>query len=188
MPINEIVIFPNYAALAQFGQHHVTRETAVRQPFLDLLRAAAGQRGWSLEPEFPMQGSRGSRIVVDAALRDAFWRVHGYWEAKDSDDDLEAEVRHVFNRGCPDSDKHRTLCRFTKGDLSIRPERWRRRFGPCLSVSPRYWRAQSFQTPAPLSIQSAMVPLEPLQPGKDGASVREGGRTVISICKVVWRA
>jgi len=61
-----------YAALAQFDQHHVTRETAVRQPFLDLLRAAAGQRGWSLEPEFPMQGSRGHRIVVDAALRDAF--------------------------------------------------------------------------------------------------------------------
>ena len=42
-----------YSALAQFDQHHVTRETAVRQPFLDLLRAAAGQRGWSLEPEFP---------------------------------------------------------------------------------------------------------------------------------------
>ena len=92
-----------YAALAQFGQHHVTRETAVRQPFLDLLRAAAGQRGWSLEPEFPMQGSRGTRIVVDAALRDAFWRVHGYWEAKDSDDDLEAEVRRKFNQGYPDS-------------------------------------------------------------------------------------
>ena len=69
-----------YAALAQFDQHHVTRETAVRQPFLDLLRTAAGQRGWSLEPEFPMQGSRGHRIVVDAALRDTFWRVHGYWE------------------------------------------------------------------------------------------------------------
>jgi predicted helicase len=57
-----------YAALAQFHQHHVTRETAVRQPFLDLLRAAAGQRGWSLEPEFPMQGSRGHRIVVDDYL------------------------------------------------------------------------------------------------------------------------
>ena len=67
-----------YAALSQFDQHHVTRETAVRHPFLDLLRAAAGQRGWSLEPEFPMQGNRGNRIVVDAALRDAFWRVHGY--------------------------------------------------------------------------------------------------------------
>jgi predicted helicase len=92
-----------YGALAQFDQHHVTRETAVRQPFLDLLRAAAGQRGWSLEPEFPMQGNRGNRIVVDAALRDNFWRVHGYWEAKDTDDDLEAEVRRKFSQGYPDS-------------------------------------------------------------------------------------
>jgi hypothetical protein len=92
-----------YAALAQFDQHHITRETAVRQPFLDLLRAAAGQRGWSLEPEFPMQGNRGHRIVVDAALRDAFWRIHGFWEAKDTDDDLEAEVRRKFDQGYPDS-------------------------------------------------------------------------------------
>ena len=92
-----------YGALAQFDQHHVTRETAVRQPFLDLLRAAAGQRGWSLEPEYPMQGNRGNRIVVDAALRDAFWRVHGYWEAKDTDDDLEAEARRKFSQGYPDN-------------------------------------------------------------------------------------
>ena len=92
-----------YGALAQFDQHHVSRETAVRQPFLDLLRAAAGQRGWSLEPEYPMQGNRGNRIVVDAALRDAFWRVHGYWEAKDTDDDLEAEARRKFSQGYPDN-------------------------------------------------------------------------------------
>jgi hypothetical protein len=92
-----------YAALAQFDQHHVSCETAVRQPFLDLLRSAAARRGWSLEAEFPMQGSRGSRIVVDAALRDTFWRTHGFWEAKDSDDDLEAEVRRKFDQGYPDN-------------------------------------------------------------------------------------
>ena len=92
-----------YAALAKFDQHHVARETAVRQPFLDLLRAAAAQHGWSLEAEFPMQGFRGTRIVLDAALRDSFWRVHGYWEAKDSDDDLEAEVRRKFGQGYPDN-------------------------------------------------------------------------------------
>ena len=42
-PANKLVL-AHYAALAQFDQHHVTRETAVRQPFLDLLRAAAGPR------------------------------------------------------------------------------------------------------------------------------------------------
>ena len=90
-----------YAALAQFDRHLVTRETAVRQPFLDLLRAAAGPRGLTVEAEFPMSGARGHRIVVDAALRDAFWRPLGYWEAKDSDDDLEAEARKKFELGYP---------------------------------------------------------------------------------------
>ena len=33
-----------YAARAQFDRHRVTHESAVRQPFLDLLRAAAGPR------------------------------------------------------------------------------------------------------------------------------------------------
>ena len=75
-----------YAALAQFDQHRVTRETAVRQPFLDLLRAAASPRGLTVEAEFPMSGTRGHRIIVDAALRDAFWRPHGYWEAKAAGD------------------------------------------------------------------------------------------------------
>lgn len=46
-----------------------------------------------------MSGARGHRIIVDASLRDAFWRSHGYWEAKDSEDDLEAEARKKFDLG-----------------------------------------------------------------------------------------
>ena len=98
---NHKLVQAYYAALAQFDQHRVTRETAVRQPFLDLLRAVAGPRGLTVEAEFPMSGTRGHRIVVDAALRDAFWRPHGYWEAKDSGDDLEAEARKKFDLGYP---------------------------------------------------------------------------------------
>lgn len=98
---NHKLVQSYYAALAQFDQHRVTRETAVRQPFLDLLRAAAGARGLTVEAEFPMSGARGNRIILDAALRDAFWRPHGYWEAKDTGDDLEAEVRKKFELGYP---------------------------------------------------------------------------------------
>ena len=83
-----------YAALAQFDQHRVTRETAVRQPFLDLLRAAASPRGLTVEAEFPMSGARGHRIVVDAALRDAFWRLHGYWEPAQRAQPQPASLRH----------------------------------------------------------------------------------------------
>jgi hypothetical protein len=42
-----------------------------------------------------MSGARGNRIVVDAALRDAFW------EAKDTGDDFEAEARRKFDLGYP---------------------------------------------------------------------------------------
>ena len=64
MPSHELrptlkLVLAYYAALAQFDQHRGTRESTVRQPFLDLLRAAAGPRGLTLEAEFPMSGSRG---------------------------------------------------------------------------------------------------------------------------------
>jgi hypothetical protein len=90
-----------YAALAQFDHHRVTRETAVRQPFLDLLRAAAGPRGLTVEADYPLSGARGFSLSAlsgkragegrgFAALRDGFSRPHGYSEAKDSGGGLEA--------------------------------------------------------------------------------------------------
>ena len=66
-----------YAALAQFDQHRVTRETGVRQPFLDLLRAAASPRGLTVETEFPGQGARSQPMTLAVALRDGFSRPLG---------------------------------------------------------------------------------------------------------------
>jgi hypothetical protein len=44
------LVQPYCLILAQFDQHRVTRETAVGQPFLVLLRATAAQRSRPLEP------------------------------------------------------------------------------------------------------------------------------------------
>ena len=52
-------------------------------------------------PEHSMAGSQNRRIVVDGALMDNFRLTHGYWEAKDADDDLPAEVVRKFERGYP---------------------------------------------------------------------------------------
>ena len=41
------------------------------------------------------------RIVVDGALMDNFRLTHGYWEAKDEDDDLPSEVVRKFEKGYP---------------------------------------------------------------------------------------
>ena len=48
-----------------------------------------------------MSTGQGRRIVVDGALVDDFRLTHGYWEAKDDDDDLPAEVERKFAAGYP---------------------------------------------------------------------------------------
>ena len=44
---------------------------------------------------------RNRRIVVDGALMDDFRLTHGYWEAKDEDDDLPSEVVRKLEAGYP---------------------------------------------------------------------------------------
>ena len=90
-----------YAALDQFARLGVTHETAVRAAFQSLLETCARQCGWTLVPEFALNTRRGKRIVADGALLDDFRLTHGYWEAKDIDDDLPTEVERKFQAGYP---------------------------------------------------------------------------------------
>ncbi len=90
-----------YAALDQFARLGVTHETAVRAAFQSLLETCARQCGWTLVPEFALNIRRGKRIVADGALIDDFRLTHGYWEAKDIDDDLPTEVERKFQAGYP---------------------------------------------------------------------------------------
>ena len=90
-----------YAALDQFNRLGVTHETAVRSAFQSLLQHCARQFNWTLVPEHSMTGNRNNRIAVDGALIDDFKLPHGYWEAKDEDDDLPSEVLRKFERGYP---------------------------------------------------------------------------------------
>ena len=41
------------------------------------------------------------RNIPDGSVKDALRMVRGYWEAKDPDDDLDAEIAKKFNRGYP---------------------------------------------------------------------------------------
>ena len=90
-----------YESLGRFGQIGVTHETAVRSAFQSLLESCARQVDWTLVPEHAIALRRNKRIVVDGALIDAFNLPHGYWEAKDIDDDLDAEVERKFAAGYP---------------------------------------------------------------------------------------
>src|SRR5438445_4379240 len=82
-----------YNALNQFGQLNISHETAVRQAFASLLSTCARPWDWTLVSEFPITLPTKKLIRVDGAILTAFKQQHGYWEAKDSKDELEKEIK-----------------------------------------------------------------------------------------------
>ena len=90
-----------YESLERFHSIGVSHETAVRDAFADLLKSCGRQFGWTLVSEWQMKRSRTRRIFVDGALVDNYRLTHGFWEAKDTHDDLEKEVQKKFDVGYP---------------------------------------------------------------------------------------
>ena len=68
---------------------HVSHETGIRSAFQALLQTLAKEQGLTLVTEQPVEGTR---IRPDGTLRDAFNLPRGYWESKDTKDDLEVEI------------------------------------------------------------------------------------------------
>lgn len=92
----------NYArSLQEFASRGISHETAVRSAFQTLLDDSARQVGWKLVPEYPLQRRGRMPLRVDGALVDEFNLPHGFWEAKDSGDDLEKEIKAKFALGYP---------------------------------------------------------------------------------------
>ncbi|MDR3451551.1 MAG: N-6 DNA methylase [Rhodoferax sp.] len=77
------------------------RETIVREAFKDLLKAWGKQQGLIFLAEYPLKTATKANIAVDGALLHELRMPLGYWEAKDADDDLDAEVTKKFKKGYP---------------------------------------------------------------------------------------
>ncbi len=90
-----------YESLNAFERLGVAHETAVRSAFQSLLETCGKPFRWTLVPEHSIALPQNRRIRVDGALIDEFNLPHGYWEAKDTDDDLPAEVERKFAAGYP---------------------------------------------------------------------------------------
>ncbi len=75
----------------------MTHETAVRSAFQNLLATSAQSAKWDLIPEQTL--ANGKR--PDGTLRDSFNLPRGYWEAKDTRDDLDHEIRKKITLGYP---------------------------------------------------------------------------------------
>src|ERR1043166_9653337 len=80
-----------YRDLHQLSLLYHTTEGGVSPAFATLLRHCASQCHWTLAEQYPLK--RGQSILYpDGALLDTFRLVHGWWEAKDTQDDLAREA------------------------------------------------------------------------------------------------
>lgn len=78
----------------------VSHELGLKGPFQNLLDKAAKRRGWMLVPELSTY-SGGKRVVPDGTVRDEYRLARGWWEAKDTADQLAAEIQKKLRAGYP---------------------------------------------------------------------------------------
>jgi len=87
-----------YAALATYADQSVEHEGALRSAFQNLLSETGRKVGWTLIPELSLDAN-GHQIRPDGTFRDEFTIERGYWEAKDTDDDLKVEIKKKIKLG-----------------------------------------------------------------------------------------
>jgi predicted helicase len=89
--------------LASFAQHGQVNEMTVRNAFQDVLQTYTKKLGWQFVEEYTIKRSGRRNASVDGALLDQFSLPRGFWEAKDTNDDLAIEVQKKFADGYPQS-------------------------------------------------------------------------------------
>src|ERR1017187_10784511 len=95
------VVAAYYENLAKLEKRGIKYEGAVSSAFQELLEHCARQLGWNLIPQYPNKRKGRADAKADGVLL-GDWNVnHGIWEAKDSDDDLEKEIKNKFADGYP---------------------------------------------------------------------------------------
>ncbi|MFN4256676.1 MAG: type ISP restriction/modification enzyme [Saprospiraceae bacterium] len=85
--------------IVQFGGDR--KETAIRNAFYALLNDYARQHDLMLVAEISLRTPAGKLVTPDGTLKDSLRQDWGYWESKDEQDDLDAEIRLKFKKGYP---------------------------------------------------------------------------------------
>lgn len=94
---NPTAITAYYASLDAFRHQDVSHEQAIRLAFATLLDTHAREAKWTLVQEQKLLNRR----RPDGTLFDAFRLPRGYWEAKDTQDDLQSEIQKKIRVGYP---------------------------------------------------------------------------------------
>jgi hypothetical protein len=84
--------------LQHLKQQDIIHELGLKGPFQNLLDKAAKKRGWTLVPELATHYG-GKRVVPDGTVRDEFRLARGWWEAKDTTDNLAKEIEKKLKAG-----------------------------------------------------------------------------------------
>jgi predicted helicase len=87
-------------SLAALRGQGVENELGLRRPFENLLADSARLHGWRFVAEWGAKAG-GHRIRPDGTVFDANSLPRGFWESKDSHDDLDREIDRKIRRGYP---------------------------------------------------------------------------------------
>jgi predicted helicase len=98
---NHKIIKEYYNALDVFAKHGITHETAIKNAFQSVLSFCCRQMNYDFIEEYPYKRLERYKARIDGAFLDSFHVPQGYWEAKDSQDDLAKEVYNKFEQGYP---------------------------------------------------------------------------------------
>lgn len=93
-----------YNALHRFKQYGGSQnETTLEHAFISLVNSYAERQHLLLVPKISVEGKKGNKIIPDGVLKNALRLEFGYWESKDSKDDLDREIhKKLYEDGYPD--------------------------------------------------------------------------------------
>ena len=94
------VVKTYYAALKTYADQGVDNESALRSAFQNLLDQTGKRFGWTLIPEFALVVN-GRTVQPDGTFRDEYQMRRGYWEARDTKDNLETEIKKKIAKSYP---------------------------------------------------------------------------------------
>ncbi len=112
--------YAKLAELIRFGGSD--SELNIRPAFQNCLDAYCREHREKLAliPELQAPGN----TYPDGTVKDSLRMARGYWEAKDTHDDLDTEIRNKFNRGYPKDnivfEDSQTAVLYQNGDLALR--------------------------------------------------------------------
>src|SRR5437763_995573 len=90
-----------YETLRSFGHQRASTEGATRVAFHTLLSEVGKKHGFTVLGEQTIQLPSKRTIRLDGEVKDQYKIRRGIWEAKDTADDLDAEIRKKIAAGYP---------------------------------------------------------------------------------------